>query len=178
MTYFWTQTALPDLLSGLLGDVATALTATPAGAVNRAVVLPGVDIPWDDCQCGMLAVAHRGTFRSRNFPQSAQDVYTKCDDFTMVYDLTMVVMRCTTGVNTNNVLPKPAQTLADMATQASDAYTVWTILDCALRQLQDVSLINNYIINQQTTLGPQGLCAGTQTDFKVGLFPPCPCNAP
>jgi hypothetical protein len=178
MSYFWTRTALPNLLSGLLGDVATALETTTRGAVKRAVVLPGIDIPWDDCTCGYLAIAKRRAYRSRSFPQDALDVYTKCDDFTMAYDLAMVMMRCVAGVSDNGVPPKPSQTLADLQAQEEDAYVVWTTVDCALRQLQDTNLINNYILNEQLTLGAQGLCAGTQLNFKVGLFPPCPCNAP
>lgn len=178
MSYFWTRTALPNLMNGLLGDVATALVGTAAGAVKRAVVLPGVDIPWDECDCGYLAIAHRRTYRSRNFPQDSLDVYTKCDDFVMAYDLTMVVMRCAAGVSDNGVPPRPATTLANLQTQEEDAYVVWTTVDCALRQLQETSLVASYILNEQVGLGPQGLCAGTQLNFKVALYPPCPCDAP
>lgn len=181
MSYFWTTTALPNLLSGLLGDVNTALGATPAGACDRALLLPGADIPWDACECGTLGVAVRRAYRTRNFPQDAQDVYTKCDDFAMAFDLTMVVLRCvplgdTNEPNTLYVPPTPAQSLAALQVQESDRAVVFNTVTCSLSELEDVSLVGSYIVNDSVSLGPQGGCAGSQLNFKVALYPPCPCQ--
>jgi hypothetical protein len=174
--YLWTRTAVPNLLSGLVGDVNAALATTTLGRTDRAIVAPGVDIAWDNCQCGQLAAFHKRTYRSRNFPQDATDQFTKCDNFTVVFDLSMTLVRCVAIMSDNGVPPKPAQVLADLQNQEEDAYVLWTTLDCSLRELQAVNLVSSYIINQETTLGPQGGCAGTQVDFKLSLYPPCPCE--
>lgn len=179
--YFWNRDTVANLLSGLLGDVNTALAATPAGRCQYAVVLPGADIPWDNCECGLLALAVNRVYRTRNFPQDAQDVYTKCDDFAVALDLKMVVLRCVPVTATLEpaavyVPPTPAQTLAALQTQEEDRAVVFSTVTCSLSELEEVRLVGSYIVNDSVTLGPQGGCAGSQLNFKVALYPSCPCQ--
>lgn len=179
--YFWDMDTVANVLSGLLADVNAALAATPYGACQYAVVLPGTDIPWDDCGCGMLAVAVNRVYRTRNFPQDAQDVYTKCDDFAVAFDLKMVVLRCVPLGDTQQpsavyVPPGPAQTLVALQTQESDRAVVFNTVTCSLSELEEVRLVGSYIVNDSVTLGPQGGCAGSQLNFKLALYPPCPCQ--
>lgn len=176
MSYYWTPTALNAVMAGLVTDVAAALVPTLGGKVNRACVIPGSQAAWDNCQCGQLTLMHTRTFRSRNFPQDATGQFTKCDDFKLVYDMTMTLVRCVPGTLSGGQPPACEALAAANAVQESDAFVVWTTVDCSLSQLAEVNLVTDYIINDQTAVGPQGQCAGTELHFQVGLFPPCPCG--
>lgn len=181
MSYFWTRTALPNLMNGLVQDVGNALVGSLAGRPDRVVVLPGIDVAWDSCQCGQLSIVCRRAYRSRNFPQDALDNYTKCIDFAMVFDLSMTLVRCVSigeGPEPQAVYrpPSPVQTLHDLQVQEEDRAVVWETVDCSLSQLGQTNLLSSYILNESLTLGPQGMCAGSQLNFKVSLYGPCPCQ--
>jgi hypothetical protein len=96
----------------------------------------------------------------------------------MVFGLSIVLVRCVHISDDNGAVPAAANVTADGVSQATDSYVVWVTLDCALRELQDTRLISHYIVNDQAPLGPLGGCAGTVTNIKIGLIPPCPCQPP
>lgn len=173
--YAWTRTAVPTVMTTLVNAVATALAGTALGAPQRVVTAPGVDVAWDTA-CGQLSLIRRRGYRSRNFPQDASGVYTKCDDWVMAYDMQMQLLRCVATEDANAQPPKPALVDLDLQHQEEDAYVVWTTVDCQLRTMQDQVTVASYIINDQVMVGPQGGVAGSQLNFVIGLYPPCPCQ--
>ena len=175
-------TAVSNVLTPLLTAVSTGLAGTANGAPNRVLFQPGAEVAWDECDCGLLAVKVNRRYRTRGFPEDWTDrVIGNCDELGIVVDCSLQLVRCVPIVGENDSLPASDTALLNAAIrEQEDAYTVWRTTQCYLTLLREPApgspqLITDYVINDQTPLGPQGGCAGTELHFKFGLYIDCGC---
>lgn len=177
MNTAWSPTKVTDVATIILNAVNAALGQTAAGSPERVTLTPGSEIPWDDCSCGLLSLAVTNRYVSRLFPVSAVDLPTNCCDTNIVAEMSLAIIRCVPGPGENGQSPTPEDMAAAFAVQESDAYTVWTAVECALDVMYQATnniMVFGFIINDQLTVGAEGGCAGTELHFKVGWTYPCP----
>lgn len=175
----WSATSVATIGSGLLTAVSTALISTLGGRVNRVAFYPGQDAPWDECDCGLLALTVRRRYRSLGFPGDATDrPFGNCDELMLVFDCALAVVRCVPTPDVNGRTPSPAAMLKAESVLESDAYTLWNATYCYLTQLRDTApqLVADFIINDDSSLGPSGACAGSELHFKFAQYVPCGCG--
>lgn len=174
----WSTTGVANVVNQLLSAVSAALSGTSGGTPKRVVFEPGADVPWDECDCGQLALAVRDRYTSRAFPSSAIDGRVgNCENVVVVFDCALSLTRCVPIPDANGKAPTPHALSKYAARQEEDAYVVWNTTQCFLMMLRDSSpqLITDFIVNNSVSLGPQGACSGTQLNFKFGLYVPCGC---
>lgn len=174
----YTGSIVAAIGTSLLTQVSDALALTAAGRPNRVVSVAGAEVPWDECDCGMLAFSVNNRYIALQFPVPAIDQLQNCDTQYVVIDAALTIVRCVARPSDNGVSPKPAAMNADFAVAESDAFTLWNTANCALSAMRDSSprVIADVIVNQCVPLGAQGGCAGSQLQFKMGLWRPCPCG--
>lgn len=174
-----TKTSPSTVAVTVLDTVSAALTGSAGGPVSRIALMPGLEIAWDDCQCGTLALAVTNRYTSRNFPITAQDLPVNCCNLYLVYEYALVIVRCVPGETTDARPPKVAALASAFDVQESDAFVLRTQTECALASLYTPTgseTIAAYVVNDQPSLGPQGGCAGSQLNFKVAFSYPCGCG--
>lgn len=175
----WSTTSVKTILDGLLVAVNDALTATTCGAPKRVTYSPGLEQAWDLCDCGQLALSVNRRYRTRSFPTDGSDqLRGSCDEILVGIDCSLSIVRCVPGPDRNGAPPTPTQQATAFTCQEEDAYVVWNTTWCYLERLRDTppALVTEFIINDQPSLGPSGACAGSQLNFKFGLYVPCGCG--
>jgi hypothetical protein len=151
---------------GLLGCVAAQIAVTPEGAPDRACVVPGGEVAWDDCECGQLTVHHTAVYPSRSFPEpDLAAPFTKCDPPFWVAEVVITMVRCVPHGDGEN--PPSCEGLeAAAAVQDRDIEAMQMGVTCCLagqfHQMRD-----------HLTLGPSGACSGSELHVLVG-FGNCP----
>lgn len=173
MTLLRGPLAIWHISSVLVTGIDAALAATTAGAPNRACVVPG-SIAWDECECGTLAVSPQRFFVSDEFPEGALGrglVRTSpCDQPWLVAELFVQLIRCAPTTSELGVAP----TCVDLAAAAQvllvDAYTVLTETLRIMCELRENDETVDYVIGEQVTRGPEGLCVGTELNVFVGIM--------
>ena len=165
-----TRVSAYDLGVNILTAMSTALATTTGGAPKRSTLVPGAEIPWDNCQCGTLSLAVTNRYASRNFPATTADQPVNCCNTMMVYEMSLSIVRCVPGMDADAAPPSPAALGTAFKIQDEDAFVLWTELECILKELYTPTgneSIAAYIINDEPTLGASGNCAGVQVNFKV-----------
>jgi hypothetical protein len=176
--FIWQSTNATAIVNTVLTAVSNALTGTSGGPVKRTVFEPGSDVAWDACDCGQLALVIRRRYTSRSFPTDGSDLIVgNCENVLIVFDCALSIVRCVPISDINGKPPSPAALGAAAQIQDEDAYTVWNTTYCTLVSLRDANprRVTDFIVNDQTSLGPQGGCSGTELHFKFGLYVPCGC---
>lgn len=167
----YTKTAILEVAGIIVSGCAAALTAqSSGGAVNRSFVTLG-EVAWDNCQCGQLALTITRIYLSQTFPQDASRQQTRCPTGYVVADCSLSIVRCVPGPDTNGNPPKEAALTAAAGIELQDAFVVWDKTECILMTMYSATPygIMEYIMLDQTSLGPQGNCGGTELHFKIGF---------
>lgn len=168
MNTLWTPQNIANVATVVLTAASTAVTG-----IDRATLYPGSEIPWDNCTCGLLALAITDRYISRNFPVSAQDQQRNCCDLQVVFAFSLACVRCVPSPTEDADMPTVKDEIAAFTQQEWDAFTVWTTVQQSLASLESQSAITGWVVNDQVSVGPQGGCAGTELHFKVGLSYNC-----
>lgn len=158
-------TAFYQISSLLLTEIDTALAATEYGSVDRVCVVPG-EPAWDECECGMLAASPRRFFLSDEFPQDALGrglVRTSpCDLPFLVCEISITIARCAPQPPDGQLAPSCIALDAAAQTLLSDAFTVMITTTQVLCELLAANEIIEYVLGEQVTRGPDGMCVGTE----------------
>jgi hypothetical protein len=166
------------VITTVLSAASAALTGSGGPVIERTTLAPGAEAAWDACDCGQLALVVRRRYPSRSFPGDASDVVVgNCASVLVVFDCALSLVRCVPGADENGDPPKVADLNAAVAVQESDAFVLWQSVTCTLTALRDSSpqRVSDFIVNDVTSLGPQGMCGGVELHFKFGLYVPCEC---
>lgn len=157
---------LYEIASGLLDCACTALQ--PDCPKTRCVV-PGLEVEWNCCTDGQLAINLVSGWPSRSFP--IPDVAsTNCDIPFFVYTFRITLLRCVAV----QAEPTPCITLADQAArQLRDVQLVANGLVCCLTDVESMSCLlgagYRWVLSTLQTLGPEGGCVGFSQDIVVGV---------
>lgn len=168
------------IVTGLAGCVFGALAQTPAGAPCRqCVLLPTQQIPWDNCgPClgdgcdGQVAFAIREVYGSDKFPQPATaETWSKCGPRYAVARVVVSVTRCVPGMDEQGNAPScDAELLASIILE-NDRSAVRQGLACCLNSAHRATpqFVSEWLISPSITVGELGQCAGSETEFLVGV---------
>lgn len=173
MTQLQGSLAVYTVATTLVTGISDALDVAGAEPLNRVCVVPG-EIAWDECTCGTLAVTARRFFLSDDFPQGSlgQGLIrsSPCDLPWLVAELAIQVIRCVSGP-TGTSLSVPCPQL-DTAAQVLllDQYVTLTTTVSILCAFKTQDRIVDYVLGEQTTVGPQGDCVGTELVALVGFY--------
>jgi len=166
--------ALYQVASKLVTEISADLANTVAGVPERACVVPAA-IAWDECECGLLAVALAGQFLSDNFPSDVlaggqvARVVTFCDLPWLVGRYAVQLIRCAPTPNAGEI-SIPCDRLASSAkTVVIDAKVLINAVSCTLRDMMDVDDIVDYHILTHEFLGPMGGCVGSELIVTVAV---------
>lgn len=162
-----------DLARHLLDCVCGALG--PAYCPRQRCVQPGGELILDQCcDGGFLGIQLIRQFPSRSFPINDTGVPPNCTLPYMVAQYRVTIARC---VEINDpdckAMDRDAQrTFADAEAVLSGIACCLNSNDQAVCDLIGTGLKLEWVFVEQNTFGPEGGCAGSTTDFQVGL-PPC-----
>jgi len=150
--------------SALVTAVYAALTSKP----ERSGVVPGV-IPWDACDCGMLAGSVSMTYLSDTFPEQQHGVIGNCTAAWEVSEIVLQIIRCAPVSQVNGQPPtvKDQDTCAQLVRR--DAAQLLQAVSIKLCAMQDANDIVDGLITVQQIRGPEGGCVGTELRCQVGL---------
>ena len=167
------------IVTGLGGCVFDALAQTPAGAPCRqCMLLPTQQIRWDNCgafegNCdGQVAFAIREVYGSDTFPTpAAQKTWSKCGPRYAVARVVVSVTRCVPGMDEWANAPSCAAELAAAIILENDRTAVRQGLACCLNSAAHATpaLLSEWLISPSVTVGELGQCAGSETEFLVGV---------
>lgn len=158
----------------LLTCAAASLDAnTDAGAPDRKAVVPGSDLVWDECECGLLAVQTPRIFLSDSFPIVKQTgPFNRCHGaiFTVV-QYQVSILRCVTQPEGNEEAPAASAMTGDSIIDLEDRWAVRRGVECCLAKEADdhPGTAPLYLIGEQLALGEGGKCAGSQLNVMVAL---------
>lgn len=174
-----TSPGFVPIVTGLAGCVIGALEQTPAGAPCRqCVLLPTQQIPWDNCgpcedDCnGQVAFAIREVYGSDTFPTpAAQKTWSKCGPRYAVARVVVSVTRCVPGMDERGEPPSCADELVAAIILENDRTAVRQGLACCLNAAHQATpgLVSEWLISPSLTVGELGQCAGSETEFLVGV---------
>lgn len=163
MTKTIERTALFTKADEILQCVRKALAETEAGAPPRACVVPGAELLWDDCDCGLLAVTTLRAYPSDSFPVLKQTgPFNRCNAALTVVEYVVTVLRCV-PMSDDNGHPPPCEDLTEASIRdLEDRWAVQRGVRCCL----DGTM---HLIQEQLAIGEQGRCAGSELHVFVAL---------
>lgn len=153
-----------SVTNALVTAVYAALTSKP----DRSGVVPGV-IPWDACDCGMLAGSVNMTYLSETFPEQQTGVVGNCTAPWEVSEIVFQIIRCAPVSKVNGQPPtvKDQDTCAQLVRR--DAFQTLQAVSLKLCSMKDDNDIIDAVITSQLVRGPEGGCVGTELRILVGL---------
>lgn len=155
---------------GLLDCVAAQIALTEAGPPNRACVVPGGEVAWDECECGQLTVHHTNVYPSRTFPEPTREgPFTKCAPPWWVATVVVTMVRCVPSGHGDQ--PPDCEAL-DAATRVQDAD-----IEAMQAGVQCCLVGHQHLVADHLTLGPAGACVGSALTVLIG-FGNCPAVCP
>lgn len=161
--------AFYDVLDTIVDAVLAALTNTDAGAPDRSCVVNGA-IAWDECECGQLAGTVIRYFFSDSFPNTVQGGITgACRSANVVAEMAVSILRCAPGPKGQKMAPECSELEESAQTVMIDAHVTRNTIACLLEHLKENDLIIDYLIGDQTTVGPDGACVGSDIGFFIEL---------
>jgi hypothetical protein len=177
-----TSPGFVNVVTGVGGCVIEALGQTPAGAPCRqCLLLPTQQIPWDNCgPCppaangcnGQVALAIREVYGSKQFPQPANGAsWRKCQHYYDIARVVVSVTRCVPTMDSKGIPPGCPAELAAAIILENDRTAVRQAIACCLTEANRVTpwLVSEWLINGSVTVGELGACAGTETEFLIGV---------
>jgi hypothetical protein len=160
----------------LVDAVQARLRDTPAGVPPRAGMVPS-PIVWDQCDCGLLAVAVARIYPSVAPPADAATVETPTPTAALPWPPFLVgqyqvaVLRCAT----TDAVPTADQLASEHEVVQRDAYETLVAVTCTLHALYEGGDIEDYEVADQPFLPAQGGCQGGQLNATVTVPFLCPC---
>lgn len=167
------------IVTGVGMCVVDALASTPAGTPGRICLhVPG-EIAWDECECGSFTQTVNSWLWSDNSTTTIpeyRDSQNNCGPFYIGVDVTAVVLRCAPQPDTDNGQIAPTCEALDQAAQQwhHDAQAMRSAIACCLRDLLTANTIEGWQITNHVSVGPQGMCVGSQINYRFWL-PNCDC---
>jgi hypothetical protein len=179
----------PQVGDRLVGAVQARLAVTPAGAAGRATVVAGRPelVAWDDCCKGLLYVATGRVYGSDSFPAERgagtpgpglAGGSTRVPEWAgmLVAEMALVLVRCAAvPLEPDQLAVPPATQRAEATTQDTDAYEALVAVVCELEAMRRAAEVDDYLVRDQPTVGPQGDCQGSQLNLLVAVPFLCPC---
>lgn len=160
-----------DVASILVSGISDALAGTMEGQPNRACVVPGA-IAWDQCDCGQLAISASRWFYSENFPTETGPgtQSTPCMMPYLVGELVIQLVRCMPSPEGRDLFVPCAKLSNSARILIEDAYVVLETTRQTLCELRSDDIIVDFTFSEQTTVGPEGGCGGTELRVLVGIL--------
>ncbi|MDK1473609.1 hypothetical protein QNO07_09275 [Streptomyces sp. 549] len=142
------------------------LTVTP----QRSGVVPGA-IAWDECDCGMLAVAQNRVYLSDAFPEpSTAPAGARCDAAWEVGEYVLQLIRCAPNPQGQSLAPEVVALDASAQEVMRDTYEVLKAMSETLCRMHDARDISDFQLLPLTSQGPEGGCVGVEVVFLIGLW--------
>ena len=170
-----TPTAYPGrMISGPLKwytvaeTLRVAVDAELTVPVQRSGVVPGA-IPWDECDCGMLAVSVAQVYPTETFPDLMTDLTGNCDAPAQSGEIVIQVIRCAPQPEGQDFAPSVAAQDASAQEINRDAYEMILATRQTLCQMQADRDIYAWLWRPLTSQGPSGACVGNELRVFVGL---------
>lgn len=162
--------AFYTLSANLVTELSDALVASPGGRPQRACVVPG-QIAWDSCECGALYVSPTRFFLNDTFPASlnGEARTTPCELAWRIATITVQILRCAPAPQGMSVSVSCAQLDPVARVVVADAYLVQERALSYLCGLKETYEIADFTLGDQTTVGPQGTCVGSELPIYVSL---------
>jgi len=176
-----TATSVLNVATQILSAASVALSGSSSGPVSRVVMAPGIEVAFDECDCGLLALTTGNAFPSRGpLMTNAGDTFLNCEPEVFAVTFNLAVARCVpvSAPDDDTAAPMPAQLIAAFTAQEEDAFLVREAVANVLCALAGppTPTIAAWVINDRVPLGPLGGCAGTQLTFKVAWYRDCHCD--
>lgn len=142
------------------------------GCPARRCVYPGVELPWDNCDCGLLAVHVKTAYPSARFPfqQGGEEPAAQCGVPWLVVQYAATILRCVPTTQDDGS-PPPCDAVATAAEVSMwDRTAVWRGVACYLAvPINTGGQLRPHLFQEQVSLGEQGACAGSELNVLVGL---------
>lgn len=153
----------------LLDCVGAELAATEAGAPARALVAPGAEIAWDDCECGQLSVHMLRAYPSDSFPVLKQaGPFGRCEAKLTVVEYVVTILRCVPVQDDQGHSPPAAALTAASVTDHADRAAVRRGVACCFES-DDPRAPTQRLIQEQLAVGSEGQCMGSELHVFVGF---------
>lgn len=170
-------TARYDIAAALLEAAAAELdlfagAGLGQGAPDRRCVYPGAELPWDNCDCGLLAVHIKTTYPSESFPfqLGGQGASVSCKVPWTVVAYAVTILRCTPGMDDAGRPPPCPELDAAARLDFLDRSAVWRGVACYLATpINPGGDTRPHLLQEQLSIGDQGQCAGSELNVLVGL---------
>jgi hypothetical protein len=171
--------AFPTIGGFLLDAVQARFASHGVPRLERAAVVPA-PIVWDDCHCGLLAVAVTRISPSVDgrVGADAGDIGIPAPTPAMPWppflltDVQVAVLRCATVEGDPS-----AEVLAAEGVQVhTDAYWTLVAVTCELDRLRRAGEIEDYVLRDQPFLPAAGGCQGSLLNAAVSVPFKCPCD--
>lgn len=143
---------------------------------RKCLLVPGIDVAWDQCQCGQFAQTLIAEYLT-NTPFDGGNALAGngCGLSYRVISVATSLVRCIPTMDGNGHPPTCAKLLAAGVQDVRDRAAVRLGILCHLEDLLAADTISYYQIGPQTPLGEQGGCAGSVLVWSVALPNRCPC---
>lgn len=164
---------LKPILNSILSAAASKLNAADV-APGRVVLSPGTTPAWDDCCDGQLTLRVIEMYPTAPFPQFDQQQRGADGGCLHMLDLHLGLsaVRCAHTIDSNGVVPTPAQVTEDGNEMADDAMLLLDAIVCDIKELP--GLLGLKLGRWQPTPETGG-CHGGEWDFHVAIAP-CLCQ--
>lgn len=165
-----------DIATAILNCAWFAVDNTGDLTIQRKCVVPG-EVAWDNCQCGQLVVSEERRYGSREFPLEEVTSEAECGEPYLVVVLHVNLTRCVPTMDQNGN-PPACDALDTAARQLMrDKRNIRSAVMCCLTQIYDASgsLLMAFQLGGHETIGPEGMCAGSDLTILLGFANPCGC---
>jgi hypothetical protein len=162
------------VVTGVGECVRPELAATTEGAPDRVCLLVPGQIVWDDCHCGQFAQTITTTNVSRNPPQPAADM-GQCQTPYLVVNVISSIVRCVPTSDDGGGPPTCADLLAAARQLEEDKAAVRRGVTRCLCNLLSTDTVLGFSVGEQTAVGEQGACAGSELAWQFWLPNPDQC---
>lgn len=145
------------------------LVSGMTNSFDRKGVVPG-EIPWDECDCGMLAVSVGQVYLTDDFPEPVTTVIgSGCNAAWEGGEIVFQAIRCAPSPEGQALAPTEAA--LDTAAQilAADAYEMLTLVTAKLCQMKAADQIIEFVAGTVDPKGPEGGCVGAELRVLVCL---------
>ena len=171
MSFVIGPTTVYDFATVVLGAVSVAISGSSGGPITRVLFNPGAEVAWDNCECGQIALFVPNRFASRIQGQPNTE-YQNCTPPLRTIQFSLQIVRCVPGMSDVGTPPKPGSLTNAARILEEDAYLVWHSVQHVIKTAMDYTQLGgptlaDGLITDQSSLGPQGQCAGSELHFQA-----------